>query len=66
MDDSKPAILPHELERRPASGPPSAVVYFGDEQDVARGFLIALRAMGVAGTERLIESPKPPVRGGKP
>ena len=35
MDDRKPAILPDQQSLQPASGPPSAVVYLDDEQDVA-------------------------------
>jgi hypothetical protein len=30
----------------------SVVVYYGSEEDVARGFLMALRAMGVTGIEQ--------------
>jgi hypothetical protein len=57
------------LERQsPSRGiePPDGrlvAVYSGSGEDVTRGFLIALGAMGV---EQLPELTKPPVRGGKP
>jgi hypothetical protein len=40
---------------------PSAVVFCGDEEKVSRGFLIALRAMGVAVVEQTPKPEKPPV-----
>jgi hypothetical protein len=39
----------------------SVVVYCGNEEEVSRGFLIALRAMGVAVVEQPPEPAKPPV-----
>lgn len=40
---------------------PSVVVYCGNEEEVSRGFLIALRAMGIAAVEQPPEPAKPPV-----
>ena len=45
---------------------PSVVVYCGNEEEVSRGFLIALRAMGVAVIEQPPEPAKPPVARAKP
>jgi hypothetical protein len=45
---------------------PSVVVYCGNAQEVSRGFLIALRAMGIAAVEQLPEPAKPPVARAKP
>ena len=45
---------------------PSVVVFCGNEEEVSRGFLIALRAMGVAVVEQPPESAKPPVARAKP
>ena len=78
MDASKPPIFPSEFRLRSASERTSAdidaaprdgasvAVYYRNEEQVREGFLIALRAMGVAAVERLPESPKPSVRGPKP
>jgi hypothetical protein len=44
----------------------SVVVYFGNEDNVARGFLIALRAMGVFGIEQPPKPSKPPLGRAKP
>lgn len=44
----------------------SVAVYYGNEETVARGFLIALRAMGVAGIEQPPEPPRPPFGRAKP
>ena len=44
----------------------SVVVYYGSEEAVAQGFLIALRAMGVAGIEQTPELSKPPFGRAKP
>jgi hypothetical protein len=66
MDESKPAIPPGELDLRPASDWKSVVVYCGNEEEVSRGFLIALSAMGVAVVEQFHEPAKPPVSGAKP
>ena len=44
----------------------SAMVCYGNEETVARGFLIALRAMGVAGVEQRPEPLKPPFGRAKP
>jgi hypothetical protein len=48
----------------PPDGP--FTVYYGNEEEVREGFLIALRAMGIAGFEQLPELAEPPVRGAKP
>jgi hypothetical protein len=45
---------------------PSVVVYCGNEEEVSRGFLIALRAMGVAVVEQPPEPAKLPVARAKP
>jgi hypothetical protein len=78
MDESKPSTplsefrLPSAPERNPAdidpppAGGPSVAVYYRNEEEVSRGFLIALSAMGVAHVEQLPEPAKTPVRGGKP
>ncbi len=55
-----------ELCRNDLPNRPSVVVYFGDEEEVSRGFLIALRAMGVAVVEQPPEPAKPPVARAKP
>jgi hypothetical protein len=41
----------------------SVAVYYRNEEEVRRGFLIALSAMGLAPAE---DPPEPPVRGAKP
>jgi hypothetical protein len=64
MDEDKPSIPPRDL--RSASERPAVAIYYRDEEEVRRGFLIALRAMGFAQVE---ESPEPatrPVRGATP
>jgi hypothetical protein len=45
---------------------PSVAVYYRNEEEVGRGFLIALGAMGVAVVEQLPQQARPPVRGEKP
>ncbi len=55
-----------ELCRNDLPNGPSVVVYCGDEEEVSRGFLIALRAMGVAVVEQPPEPAKPPVARAKP
>ena len=40
--------------------------YYRNEEEVREGFLIALRAMGVAGAEQHSEPATPHVRGAKP
>jgi hypothetical protein len=45
---------------------PSVAVYFRNEEEVSRGFLIALSAMGVAVVERLPQPAKPPIGKAKP
>jgi hypothetical protein len=55
-----------EVYRNDLSNGPSVVVYCGNEEEVSRGFLIALRAMGVAVVEQLPEPAKPPVARAKP
>jgi hypothetical protein len=57
MDESKHSIPPSELNLRPASE--SVVVYCGNEEEVSRGFLIALSAMGVAVVSRPTEASLP-------
>jgi hypothetical protein len=53
-----------ELCRDDQPDGPSVVVFCGNEEEVSRGFLIALRAMGVAVVERPPEPP--PVARAKP
>ena len=45
---------------------PSTVVYCGSEEDILKGFLIALNVMGVAVVEEPAEPAKAPVGGVKP
>jgi hypothetical protein len=45
---------------------PSVAVYYRDEEEVRRGFLIALSAMGLAQVEEPPEPAMRPVRGAKP
>ena len=45
---------------------PSTAAYYRNEGEVSDGFLIALRAMGVAVIEPLPEPPRHPVRGAEP
>jgi hypothetical protein len=45
---------------------PSTVVYYGSEEDVLEGFLIALNAMGVEVVEEPAEPAKAPVERVKP
>jgi hypothetical protein len=78
MDERKPAIPSSEFRLRsapawnpadidpPPAGGPSVTVYYRNEDEVSRGFLIALGAMGVGHVEQLPEPAKPPVRGAKP
>jgi hypothetical protein len=55
-----------ELCRNDLPNGPSVVVYCGNEEEVNRGFLIALRAMGVAVVERSPEPAKLGVARAKP
>jgi hypothetical protein len=48
------------------SDAPSVAVYYRNEEEVRRGFLIALSAMGLVQAEEPPEPAKPPVRGEKP
>jgi hypothetical protein len=48
------------------SDAPSVAVYYRNEEEVRRGFLIALSAMGLAQAEEPLEPAKPSVRGAKP
>jgi hypothetical protein len=70
MDDRKPSIPPCQSALQSASErtrtASSVAVYYRNEEEVRRGFLIALSAMGLAQTEQLPEPAKPPVRGAKP
>src|ERR1700675_2976453 len=52
--------------RNDFSDGPSVAVYYRNEEEVSEGFLIALRAMGVAVIEQPPEPAKPPVGGAKP
>ena len=45
---------------------PSVAVYYRNEEEVREGFLIALRAMGLADVEQHPEPCKPPDGGEKP
>lgn len=81
MDQQKPPFSQNELNLQPASGRISAVVdsasadlakpwpsvvYYGNEEDVSRGFLIALRAMGLPLVEQPSKPPKLPAARAKP
>jgi hypothetical protein len=76
MDESKPStpLSESHLRAAPERNPadidlppgPSVAVYYRNEVEVSRGFLIALSAMGVAHVEQLPEPSKPPVKGAKP
>ena len=55
-----------DLCRNDQPNGPSFVVYCGNEEEVCRGFLIALRAMGVAVVEQPPEPAKPPVARARP
>jgi hypothetical protein len=55
-----------ELCRNDPPNGPSVVVFCGNEEEVSRGFLIALRAMGVAVVEQPPGPAKPPVARAKP
>jgi hypothetical protein len=52
--------------RNGSSDGPSVAVYYRNEHEVSEGFLIALRAMGIADIERPPEPAKPPDRSAKP
>ena len=54
---AKPAELA-AVEQQSRSDRPAAVVYYRNEGEVREGFLVALRAMGVADIEQL---PGPPL-----
>jgi hypothetical protein len=69
------AAEPAAVERQSRSGQvepcqdsdePSAAVYYRNEEEVSRGFLIALSAMGVAVVEQLPQPAKPPTGKAKP
>jgi hypothetical protein len=78
--EAQPAALPASEERVAPEGQsgqiepcrtdfsdaPSVAVYYRNEEEVRRGFLIALSAMGLAQAEQPSEPAKPPVRGAKP
>jgi hypothetical protein len=52
--------------RNDPSGGPTVAVYYRDETEVRDGFLIALRAMGLAGAEQHSEPSTPPAGDEKP
>jgi hypothetical protein len=56
----------YEFCRNDPPNAPSVVVYCGNEEEVSRGFLIALRAMGVAAVEPPPEPAEPPAARAKP
>ena len=57
---------PTEPSGNDFSDGPSVAVYCRNEAEVSEGFLIALRAMGLARVEQFPEPATPPVRGAKP
>ena len=63
--DSAPADLA-KPRRNELTNEPSVAVYYGNEEEVSRGFLIALRAMGLPVLEQPSEPPKPPAARAKP
>jgi hypothetical protein len=80
--DTPPAALAASVERAAPEGQslsgqiepcrtdfsdaPSVAVYYRNEDEVRRGFLIALSAMGLAQAEQPPEQAKPPAGGAKP
>lgn len=56
---------PPEPGRNDISGGPSPAIYYRDEAEVRDGFLIALRAMGLADAEQHSEPATPPVGSAK-
>ena len=56
---------PQPCRNDPPDGP-TVAVYYRDEAEVRDGFLIALRAMGLADAAQPPEPATPPVRGAKP
>jgi|SRR5712672_768996 hypothetical protein len=56
---------PEPRGNNPPEGP-SVAVYYGNEEEVREGFLIALRAMGLADVELYSDPATPPIRGAKP
>ena len=82
MDENEPPIPPNDFllpsasERTSADVDPppmastksaeSSVAYYRDETEVRDGFLIALRALGLADDEPHPEPAAPPFRGAKP
>jgi hypothetical protein len=57
---------PPELGRNDPPDGPSVAVYYRDEAEVRDGFLIALRAMGLAGLEQSSEPSTPPAGDERP
>jgi hypothetical protein len=57
---------PPEPCRNDPAEAPSVAVYYRNEEEVREGFLIALRAMGVADVAQHPERVKPPYGGEKP
>jgi hypothetical protein len=57
---------PQEPCRNDPADAPSVAVSYRDEAEVRAGFLIALRAMGLAGAEQNSEPTTPPAGGAKP
>jgi len=55
-----------EVGRDDPSPGSSVAVYYRNEEEVRDGFLIALRAMGIADVEQHPEPVKPPIGGVKP
>jgi hypothetical protein len=55
-----------EPRRTDFSDAPSVAVYYRNEEEVRRGFLIALSVMGLAQVEEPPEPAMRPVRGAKP
>jgi len=56
---------PPELCGNDSREGPSVADYYRDEEEVREGFLIALRAMGLAGAEQHSEPSTPPAGGRK-
>jgi hypothetical protein len=52
--------------RSDSSDKPSVAIYYRNKAEVSEGFLIALRAMGVAQIEQLPQPAKPSIRKAKP
>jgi hypothetical protein len=63
---SEERVVPDEPYGTDFSDTPSFAIYYRNEEEVRRGFLVALSAMGLAQVEEPPEPATRPVRGAKP